>query len=146
MYQYIHNYAFFRLHEKMFVRVLTYLMASFTYIQAFNTQCSNETLINIMKEEHMCSTKAQTLLKQITYFDRDGFCKYLQNVAKCEKGYIKCYSIADVQIFKATIVELNIGRYLCRTNSDHIFDKMEALFINSYKSLQNFVLKVGKLA
>ena len=109
MSQYIHNYAFFRLHEKMFVRVLTYLMASFTYIQAFNTQCSNETLINIMKEEHMCSTKAQTLLKQITYFDQDGFCEYLQNVAKCEKGYIKCYSIADVQIFKATIVELNIG-------------------------------------
>ena len=109
MSQYLHNYAFFRLHEKMFVRVLTYLMAFFTYIQAFNTQCSNETLINIMKEEHMCSTKAQTLLKTTTYYDQDGFCEYLQNVAKCEKGYIECYSIEDVKIFEATIVELNIS-------------------------------------
>ena len=96
----------------MFVRVLTYLMAFITFIQAIKSQsiqCSDEKLLNIMKEEKMCATEAQTRLKRTTSFDQDVYCEYLQNVAKCEKGYIECYSIEDVKIFEATIVELNIS-------------------------------------
>ena len=96
----------------MFFRVLSYLMAFITFIHVIDSQsiqCSEEKLLNIMAEEKMCATKAQAQLKHTKNFDQDVYCEYLQNVAKCEKGYIECYSIEDVKIFEATIVELNIS-------------------------------------
>ena len=106
----------------MFVRVLTYLMAFITFIQAFKSQCSDEKLINIMKEEKMCATEAQTPLIRTTGFDQDVYCEYLQNVAKCEKGYIECYSIEDVKLFEATIVELNISMYIIPGSTISLLD------------------------
>ena len=96
----------------MFVQVLSYLMAFITFIHVIDSQsiqCSEEKLLNIMAEEKVCATKAQAQLKHTKNFDQDVYCEYLQNVAKCEKGYIECYSIEDVKLFEATIVELNIS-------------------------------------
>ena len=92
----------------MFVRILTFILF-IQVIKSQSIQCSDEKLLNIMKEEKICATEAQTRLKLTTNFDQGIYCEYLKNVAKCEKGYIECYSIEDVKIFEATIVELNIS-------------------------------------